>query len=326
MIDNNMSPENIETTKEEFPTPTEIKPAINPALAAALGLLGVFFLYQIMGSLITLLVVGFDIENADINTLRIMTMSGQLLFILLPAILLSQLIYKNTSSVLRIKLPSLKETGVFILGFLILTPFLQELLYIQNYLFERLAENFIFIEKLKIILDEFNTVIDSTYASMLNATNIYEGFLVVLVVSIIPALCEEFFFRGFVQNSFEKSITPFWAILISSVVFGLYHLNPMSLFALIILGIYFGYAAYKSNSIFIPIILHFINNFLAVIAYFVYGDDDFTELESIKDMSFGEHAISLVLWISIFLVLFYYVNQNYHKLTKKESDHDLSEV
>ena len=68
---------------------------ISPITAAFIGLVGVFFLYQFVGGLFTLIIFGFDINNAPVNGLRTMTMVSQLLFILLPAILFSKWFYNE---------------------------------------------------------------------------------------------------------------------------------------------------------------------------------------------------------------------------------------
>src|SRR3989339_1111461 len=63
---------------------------ISPISAAFLGLVGGFFLYQIVGGLLTLIILGFDIENANVTSVRLMTTAGQILFILLPALLFTK--------------------------------------------------------------------------------------------------------------------------------------------------------------------------------------------------------------------------------------------
>ena len=315
MNDFDMSPEKKNPDDFDFRYIPKDEPLIHPVLAAILGLIGVFFLYQIIGSLITLIILGFDLENADINSLRLMTMAGQLMFILVPTLILSLLVYKDIPSIIRLKLPSVKETLIFILGLIILTPLLQELLYMQSYFFDLLAQASPVFDKLKNLLDELDKVIESTYGNLLGAGNIFEYILVIVVVSVVPAICEEVFFRGYVQKSFEKKLKPFWAIFITSTLFGMYHMNPSGLIALAILGMYLGYAAYKSNSILVPVILHFINNFVAVIAFFIFGNEDLTNLEVVEEMGFTDHLTALVLFSTLFILFIYLAHKNYHKLT-----------
>jgi CAAX protease family protein len=279
--------ENEQTEGSEYKNnPNQINPIISPIAAAFIGLVGGFFLYQVVGGVITLLVFGMDMKNAPVNDVRLMTTGGQILFILLPALIFAKWFYEDVSTIIRIKIPHWKELGLFILGIIILTPLLQNYLYIQNYIFEYLAKISPFIEHIKSLFDKLDKLVENTYGNLLSANNILEGIFVVIVVSVVPALCEETMFRGFIQKSFEFKLKPFWAALITAIFFGIYHFNPYGLIPLIGLGFYFGFAAYTSNSIFIPMSLHFLNNFAAIILYFVFGNDELinTTVESNTDL------------------------------------------
>lgn len=249
-------------------------PQISPIAAGFIGLIGGFFLYQVVGGLITLIIFGLDVEHAPVNSMRLMTMAGQILFILLPALLFSKLFYRNISEIIRLKIPRWEEVLLFILGIIILTPLLQSYLYIQNHYIDLWASNSSFINSIKELLDSLNEMLEQAYGNLISINNFFEGILVVIVVALVPAVSEEFMFRGFVQKSFEFKLKPFKAALITAAFFGIYHFNPYGIIPLVLLGLYFGFAAYMSNSIIIPVVLHFLNNFAAVILYFILGDED----------------------------------------------------
>jgi membrane protease YdiL (CAAX protease family) len=249
-------------------------PKISPVLAAFIGLFGGFFLYQVVGGLLTLVIFGFDVQNAPINSLRLMTIAGQILFLLLPSLILAKTFYKDVTHVIRFYFPVWEEIFLFTIGLAILTPLMQYFLSIQNHYVTILSANSDFIHGIKSFLDRLNDLVDKTYGDLLTAKNALDGLFVVIVAAVVPAVCEEVMFRGFIQKSFEYKMKPFTAALVTAVFFGLYHFNPYALIPLIGLGLYFGFAAYKSGSIFVPISLHFINNFMAVIFYFIFGDDD----------------------------------------------------
>ena len=82
-----------EQPQSELTPEQQFNPQISPIAAAFIGLIGGFFLYQIVGGLLTLLIFGLDIENAPVNGIRLMTMAGQILFILLPALIFTKLFY-----------------------------------------------------------------------------------------------------------------------------------------------------------------------------------------------------------------------------------------
>jgi len=269
----NIQPENKKGIRNYFDDQI-ISSQISPVAAAFIGLVGAFFLYQIIGGLLTIIIFGFDIKDAPVNSMRLMTMAGQILFILLPALLFSKVFYNNVTAIIRIRIPGWKEILLFILGIVILTPLLQSYLYIQNHFIELWAKNSSFINSIKELLDSVNELLEHAYGDLISANSVYEGIFVVIVVALVPAICEEFMFRGFIQRSFEFKLKPFRAALVTALFFGIYHFNPYGIIPLVLLGLYFGFAAYISNSIVIPVILHFLNNFAAVILYFALGDED----------------------------------------------------
>lgn len=104
-------------------------------------------------------------------------------------------------------------------------------------------------------------------AEALNNTIIFKDkFLInLLVIAVMPAICEEIFFRGFVFTSFKGKDSAKAAIIVSGILFGFMHMDFLRIIPTGILGIIFAYCVYKSGSIFVAMILHFINNSLAVI-------------------------------------------------------------
>jgi membrane protease YdiL (CAAX protease family) len=189
------------------------------------------------------------------------------------------------------------EIGLFVIGLIILIPLLENFSIIQNYFIVKLAASSTTVNSVKNIFDSLNNKLEGTYSNLIAAHSVSEGLLVILVVAAVPAVCEEIMFRGFIQKSFELKIKPFWAILVTSVFFGLYHFSPYGLLPLIILGLYFGFAAYKSESIFTSMSLHFLNNFSAITIFFIAGNGQ------LLDSSPSDKAVDLKSAIIIFVSL-----------------------
>lgn len=288
-----------------------ITPGISPIAAAFIGLLGGFFLYQIVGGVVTLLIFGLKIEDAPVNSMRLLTMGGQVLFILLPALLFTKWFYVDITNILRIKLPKIQELSLFTLGIAILTPLMQYYLLIQSTIIDKLAAVNHTVYSIRQFLDNLNDLVEKTYSNLLTANNFAEGVLIVIVIAVVPAVCEEAMFRGFIQRSFEFRLKPFHAALITAVFFGLYHFNPYGLIPLITLGLYFGFAAYKSDSIFVPVFLHFLNNFTAIMIYFTMGDRDLIDSTTKSNVDLQ----SAIFYFFVLLVLFsgsvYLINRYY---------------
>jgi hypothetical protein len=311
MEDNNQQ----ENKEVKEPSPPHLTPKISPVKAAFLGLFGGFFLYQVIGGGLTLLIFGMNPKNTDINAFRLMTIAGEILFILLPALIFAKIIYEDVTEIIRFRTAPWKEIVLFVIGIIALTPLLENFLYIQNYFIELLAKNNHAVYSIKLLLDKVDKMVEETFGDLLRVHSFLDVVIVITAVSIIPAISEEVMFRGFIQRSFELKYKPITAALITAVFFGLYHFNPYGLIALIGLGLYFGYAAYKSKSILIPVILHFINNFAAVIIYFIFGDTELIQNKAAGKAELNSVYFNFAYQLIIFIVIMVII-MNYYK--KKE--------
>ncbi len=79
-------------------------------------------------------------------------------------------------------------------------------------------------------------------------------------IVILAPILEEYLFRGVMLEGLLKRISPIKAILISSALFGLVHLNPWQFIAAMVIGIFAGWIYYKTRSLSLTIIIHFANN------------------------------------------------------------------
>ncbi|GAB6282742.1 MAG: hypothetical protein STSR0008_14900 [Ignavibacterium sp.] len=305
--------ESLKLSEEE-----ELVPKISPLKAGIIGLAGGFIFYQIFGSLLMLLVFGTDLQNADINALRLMNIAGEILFILLPALIFSKLIYENVTKVIRFRNAPWQEYLLFTLGMIVLIPLLQNLLSIQNFYFDMWSKDVKVLNDIKVFLDEMSKMVESTYGNLLSINSFLDAIIVILAVSVVPAICEETMFRGFIQKSFELRYKKIMGAFITAIFFGIYHFNPYALIPLIVLGFYFGYAVIKTNSIFVSMTLHFINNFSAIILYLIFGDDELVQNPSLNPNELQSAFFNLIFEIIIFIVIMFLISLYYkrYKLQK----------
>ena len=88
----------------------------------------------------------------------------------------------------------------------------------------------------------------------------------ILVLCIIAPIAEEYLFRGLMMRKMLKwNISPWYAIIASSIMFGLIHLNPAQIPGPIILGIVMAWMCYRTKSLIPGIIIHITNNTLCLI-------------------------------------------------------------
>ena len=98
--------------------------------------------------------------------------------------------------------------------------------------------------------------------------------LLVLHSAVAPALVEEFAFRGVLLQPLRK-YGDWFAILTTAVLFGLMHGNMTQMPFAVVAGIGLGYCATVTGSLWVSILIHFLNNFISVCFSFVgnvYGE------------------------------------------------------
>ncbi|MDA0834705.1 MAG: ABC transporter permease subunit [Planctomycetota bacterium] len=113
------------------------------------------------------------------------------------------------------------------------------------------------------------------YQELLSSWKQASPVTIVLLLAVVPAACEEFFFRGYLFSALRSRHSIKQTIYISAVIFGLFHLIVTDFLAWerlpssTIMGCLLGYVCYKSGSLFPGIVLHAMHNgALLLIAYF----------------------------------------------------------
>lgn len=88
--------------------------------------------------------------------------------------------------------------------------------------------------------------------------------LLVLIVVIGAPIVEELFFRGLLLRSLERRWGSVWALLVSSVIFGAVHLQPLQFPALVVVGLILGALAQRTGRLGLSIFTHIGFNAVAV--------------------------------------------------------------
>lgn len=122
-------------------------------------------------------------------------------------------------------------------------------------------------------LDAFAKNLEDTYneqvLALSNLKSWGEFVIAVFIMAFFPAMFEELFFRGAMQNLFEKWWkNPLMAILITSLIFSFIHFSVYLFLSRAVLGVVLGMLYYKTKNIWINIIAHFLNNAIAVAQLF----------------------------------------------------------
>lgn len=255
------------------PLPDRFASRRPPALLTSLALAACMVLYPLAGALLfTLFADGAPraLERPDaigdiLGTLRWVQVSGQLLALALPALLLAALhvrrapLSRESFAFLGLgTLPSLRATGLAMLGAFLLQPTVYTLVSLQElYLWPALGEYGREVLRNQAVMESF-------LGELARARSMPEFLAVAAVLAVVPALTEELFFRGYVQQNYAAAMRPAAAILLTGLLFAFFHLQPANMAALALLGWYIGYIYSVTGNLAVPIAVHLANNLVAL--------------------------------------------------------------
>lgn len=158
--------------------------------------------------------------------------------------------------------------------------------------------------------------LDDEYMESLQAVmamdNIPDFIITLLIAAVLPGIGEELLFRGTIQKELiNHGKKPHAAIWITAILFSLLHFQASGFLAKGLIGLVLGYAYHFTRSLWVPIVLHFLNNAAATFALFFYQDDE-TKNTMYPGFSFDQLLIFLG---SIFMITIYfnYLAKEYKK-------------
>lgn len=184
---------------------------------------------------------------------------------------------------------------ITIITFIILTPFVIRKV-------EKTKEKSKNIIKLIVIGISFALTFNLLLYSLnklFNFTNLFDdnntNILITLICSgILGPILEELIFRGIVYNNLKKITSGFKAVIISSLIFGLFHGNIIQFVYGFIFNIILTKIYDRDNNILSPIIVHISANTIITLALFI-----------IKKLNIYLSLISLIIFLIIFIVMMY---------------------
>jgi len=210
---------------------------------ALLGVLGVF-------------VIG---ENTSL-----MIVSQQILLFLVPAMLYAFYAYNDFWDDLGLKkIGKISDYSWFIFLYLLVVP-LVGFLYSFS---ETLPFPASWVEASK----QSSAFIEEYIFGLLSDGKVRSLMLALFVMAVVPAICEEILFRGVIQtNILKRTGQIHLAVWLSAIFFSAIHFEILGFFSRILLGAVLGYSFVLTKSLWVPIIIHFLNNAILVLLYFSY--------------------------------------------------------
>jgi membrane protease YdiL (CAAX protease family) len=151
------------------------------------------------------------------------------------------------------------------------------------------------------VIDELQDTSYQVKSAMLNTSSGWTVILNILTIALVPAICEEMFFRGvLLRLSYQGTGKIHLGVLFSALIFALFHFEFDNILSITFMGVILGYLYVYSGTILVPILLHFLNNSIYII------------LSAVSAGALAETTVrtELMIWIvsglvCLFLLLFF---------------------
>lgn len=135
------------------------------------------------------------------------------------------------------------------------------------------------------------------------------GWLGIVCISVLGPVLEEMLFRGAITKVLLQKYSPVKAIILSALIFGIFHINPAQVVGAVLSGILFAWLYYKTRSLIPGILIHVLNNSLSVFLSLRYPDVEYT-----SDL-FGEPVYWICVAAAALLFIVSYKVMNSYRLS-----------
>lgn len=240
--------------------PEHIKGKVRlPGLGIAV-LFGAFFLMILIVGAVQLLTVGESTDST--KALRLLSVLQDILVFILPAIVAAMVVTRLPATFLGIdkKIP-LKPFLLSIVVMFTAMPAMEWIVSLNDGI--HLPDSMHGLEEsLRAIENEAAAAV----TALLGAPDTINIIISILIIGLLTGISEELFFRGALQNLFFATrMKKHLCVWITAIIFSALHFQFFGFVPRILLGAYFGYLLWWTGSLWVPILMHALNNSLVVL-------------------------------------------------------------
>lgn len=102
------------------------------------------------------------------------------------------------------------------------------------------------------------------YAQWLERGSLKHEALKIFSLALLPACCEELFFRGLLFSAFQPSLRPVSQMLLNAALFAIAHANPWYFSYYFLLGCFLAWLQYSRQNLTLCMVAHFTNNLIGL--------------------------------------------------------------
>ena len=283
--------------------------------AASLVLLFSLFLFMLIAvSLITQLLGSLTDNTAAI--LRISSVLQNVLVFILPAVATAMLSTRFPATLLAIdKFPSGKFILLSIAALIVSIPLMNSIIdWNQNI---ALPESF---SQFNEYMQQLEKGAEKAVNDITSGNTVGTLIMSILIVGIFTGLGEEIFFRGGLMRLFSciKGMSPHVAIWLTAFLFSALHMQFLGFVPRMLLGVFFGYLTFWSGSLWLPIMIHALNNSILVTTDWINNRGG-SQID-VNSIGLGDNALVLNIASIILTLIVFYALYKQSKLLDKKND------
>jgi membrane protease YdiL (CAAX protease family) len=238
--------------------------------------------------------LSLSLSDDGINIARIMQIISQLGVFVIPPVSLALLVTEKPDAFLGFKKPD--DKMILWIGIIVmfsLLPLIHQLSAWNESI--QLPSSFAAIEEWMLEKEKQAEEISLKFLEV----STFGGLMVnILMIGILPSVGEELVFRSILQPMFGKWLRNIHlGIIVSAILFSMMHMQFYGFLPRMGLGIVLGYFYFWSGSIFVPMLMHFVNNGSAVLVFYL-AHNGFIHTNAEE---FGSSSDTIVIVLSAFL-------------------------
>ena len=277
-----------------------------PVLSQLFLLLFIVLIGNLLSSFLALGILhAYSGGNVDFfqspNMVRLLQFITSIGTFLVPSLVWGWLCSNSVKESLFIKtLPNAKVLWFAFFGLLMIEPTISLTEYLNRQMI--LPD---FLEPIENWMREKEEAIKQLTTTLLSEKGFFAFISNLIVIAITAAVAEEFLFRGALLRIVGKWISNYHLVIwVIAFIFSAIHMQFYGLIPRMLIGAYLGYLLYWSKTIWLPILIHFANNAIAVIGM---SNGNLQEYELVTGELSKEAILPLTIVSIIGLTLFYFV-------------------
>ena len=274
----------------------------------------IVFLSSFLGVLLSSIISPPEAEMykpSNVFTLKMMQLIVSVFIFIIPPLFFSYLSRVNTINIFGFKNKFKRQNLLLVFLIMIfIQPFVVYCMQINTKLLYLVSDYIPLIIQNLENMEQRALELTTLFLTMNSASDLFFN---LFLIALIPAIGEELFFRGVVQQYLQKILkNPHLGVCLTACVFSAIHMQFFGFLPRFLLGLILGYLFFYSGNLWMSVLGHFINNALGVLlAYSAFANKLTPEITNIENTGINlSQAFFSVAVVLLFFYLYKQINNN----------------